>query len=93
MPKPCQVPHQGQMLTLRELAAATGIAPATIFKRWTQGDRGERLIRPLDPRGIRNPLARKERLRCPINSLLAGWKSAPGVLELKTVSTQSASTV
>lgn len=81
MPKPCKVPHNGQLLTLRELAAATGINPATIFKRWTQGDRGEQLIRPLDPRGIRNPLAKRARPTCQINSLLAGWKLVPGVSE------------
>jgi hypothetical protein len=92
MPKPCQVQHEGQLLTLRELAAATGINPATIFKRWTQGDRGEKLIRPLDPRGIRNPLARKDKPSCRINSLLAGWKLADGVSDLQTASTRSAST-
>jgi hypothetical protein len=90
MPNPCKVLHDGQMLTLRELAVATGINPATIFKRWTQGQRGAQLIRPLDPRGVRNPLARKSRLSCPINSLLAGWKLAPGVSGLQTVSTPSA---
>jgi hypothetical protein len=80
------------MLTLRELAAATGINPATIFKRWTQGDRGEKLIRPLDPRGTRNPLARKDRPSCQISSLLAGWKLADGASDLQTASTRSAST-
>jgi hypothetical protein len=89
MPKPCRVPHLGQDLTLRELAAATGINPQTIFKRWTQGDRGERLIRPLDPRGIRNPLARKEP-SCQINSLLAGWKSVIGASEATAGSSPSA---
>jgi hypothetical protein len=73
MPKPCKVLHNGEELTLRELATATGINPATIFKRWTQGDRGEKLIRPLDKRGIRNGLALKAK-PCLVNSLLAGWK-------------------
>jgi hypothetical protein len=93
MPKPCRVPHQGQMLTLRELAAATGINPATIFKRWSIGDRGEKLIRPLDPRGARNPLARKDKPTCQINSLLVGWKLAPSASEAKTVSTPFAKSV
>jgi hypothetical protein len=92
MPKPCQVPHDGQLLTLRELAAATGINPATIFKRWTQGDRGEKLIRPLDPRGVRNPLARKDKPSCEINSLLAGWASATGASEASAVCGLSAGT-
>jgi hypothetical protein len=90
MPKPCQVPHEGQLLTLRELAAATGIQPETIFKRWSKGDRGERLIRPLDARGIRNPLARKETPWSEISSLLAGWKSVTGASDLQTVSGRSA---
>lgn len=73
MPKPRRVPHNGQLLTLRELSAATGISPETIFKRWSKGDRGERLIRRLDPRGARNGLALKAK-PCLVNSLLAGWK-------------------
>jgi hypothetical protein len=80
------------MLTLRELAAATGIKPETIFKRWSKGDRGERLIRKLDARGIRNPLARKDKPCSEISSLLAGWKLADGVSDLQTASTRSAST-
>jgi hypothetical protein len=92
MPKPCQVPHEGQFLTLRELAAATGIKPETIFKRWSKGDRGERLIRPLDARGIRNPLARKEKPCSEINSLLAGWKSVATASEASAVCGPSAGT-
>jgi hypothetical protein len=92
MPKPCQVPHEGQFLTLRELAAATGIKPETIFKRWSKGDRGERLIRPLDPRGIRNPLARKDKPCSEINSLLAGWKLPDGASEALAEISRSAST-
>lgn len=90
MRNPVRVQHLGQHLTLRELAAATGINPSTIMKRWTEGERGERLIRPIDPRAIRNPLARKESSSCLVSSLLAGWKLAHGVFDLQIVTSPSA---
>ena len=92
MPKPCRVPHNGQLLTLRELAAVTGLNPYTVFKRWAQGDRGEKLVRPPDPRGVRSPLARKGDQTCRINSLLAGWKLVDGASGRKTGDSQFAST-
>lgn len=43
-----RVPHNGCELTLRELAEATGHTYACLCGRYGKGDRGEKLIRPLD---------------------------------------------
>lgn len=44
------VEHQGQPMSLREYADVIGIPRGTIMRRWSAGDRGERLSRAPDQR-------------------------------------------
>jgi hypothetical protein len=73
------VEWKGQRLTLREFADLVGISHGTIARRWTLGDRGERLGRPIAENQSRNQHTVPK--QCVINSLLAGWKSVPTASE------------
>lgn len=44
------VEHNGQPMSLREYADTIGIPRGTIMRRWSKGDRGERLSRAPDQR-------------------------------------------
>lgn len=55
------VEHNGQPMSLREFADAIGIPQGTIMRRWSKGDRGERLMRK--PDGRYRPKHRSDELR------------------------------
>lgn len=50
------IEYQGEPMSLRELASIVGLPARTIQHRYSVGDRGERLIRPIG-QGARNDLA------------------------------------
>jgi hypothetical protein len=54
------VEHHGQPMSLRELASIVGLPARTIQHRYSVGDRGERLIRPIG-QGARNDLAQSSK--------------------------------
>ncbi len=42
-------PTTGEAIAARELAKEVGIKAATLERRWYNGDRGARLVRPVNP--------------------------------------------
>ena len=53
---PHVIEHEGQPMSLRELASIVGLSARTIQHRYSVGDRGERLTRPIG-QGARTDLA------------------------------------
>lgn len=49
MTTPRIIEIDGEFFTLRQLATRSGIAYPTICRRWSTGDRGTDIIRPLHP--------------------------------------------
>jgi hypothetical protein len=43
-------PTTGEAIEASELAKEVGIKAATLERRWYNGDRGERLVRPVNPK-------------------------------------------
>jgi hypothetical protein len=49
------VEHNGEMVTLASLAKIADLPRYLVYQRYADGARGERLIRPKDPKGGRRP--------------------------------------
>ena len=52
------VEYRERLVTFSQLSALTGIKAATLWSRWSSGDRGEQLWRPLKKTGVRRPAGR-----------------------------------
>lgn len=72
------VEHNGETISLRELARMSGIAYSTLQGRYDRGDRGAKLLGPIDMRRSGNRSKPKEHtppLRSEVSGLMRQFMS------------------
>lgn len=66
------VEHNGETISLRELARVSGIAYSTLQGRYDRGYRGEKLLGPID---VRRSSAKSKRPRSEVSGLMRQFLS------------------